>query len=210
MDNTDTFNIVMNIIMGIFPFALVIGIGVFALKTQKRLFLPLFNKFETEELMPAGSIRINTFRYGNGARVNNAVKMVETQDHLFLKFTLNKPLKIPYSCITSLATEDGMFKSKVLKITFTENNLKPLVLTLRASHLSKFPHLLKKATEHVEIKTGGESSDTVSPALGMATMKNEIIKTNPALPSQIGNIIRGIALIILVLTAAGFLITYYA
>ena len=183
--------------------AFVIGFSLtFAFKIQKKIYKDLFEKFESEEKIPAEAIKLTQFKYGKGKKANNTVKAAERQDALFLKFPLQKALKISFDHIASVKVKKGFFKSKVIQVHLKDQDLKTLYLTLAGAHLPKFPYLLKK-----------ETSDNTQPQFPKAaeiSLKSAISQTDPELLSNAGNAIRTGLLIFAIIGIVVFFITYYA
>jgi hypothetical protein len=181
-----------------FVFFIIFGI-------QKKVYKELFAKFETEEKIPAGAIRVSHFKYGKNAKANNMLQIIETQDALFMKLPFAKALKVPMGKIASVSVKDGIFKMKTINLTFTDTELKPISLTIPGKFLSNFPHLLKKTD--VQIETGEK-------AVNMATLKGEVASSSPINPTTIiensGNFIRAGILVFTIAAAAVFFIIYYA
>lgn len=215
--------IVGSILGGTFPIAFVFGVLFLAFKGQKRLFKDLFDKFESTEALPSKSIRTKIFQYGNNVKVQNTARIVERQDALFIKLPLNKCLKLPLTQIKLVQVKNGAFKSKVIIINFKDESLKPVFITVYAQHLAKFPQLTKNVESEEKIeahkilnefeKTTYKTTEKLTNkdgALDLKKLRQSIKRTNPQLATNIknkaGNIIRGIAAIILVIAGIVFLI----
>lgn len=166
-----------------FPFFF---IGVFAFlipRIQAGMFKELKESFQSNESFPAENFRISQMQYGK-IKLNNAAKIAETIQGLYLRIPFRTVLHIPFGEISEVKIKDSFFGQKALIIKFKKSGISPLSLSVTKATLKQLPNLLK-TIGHGPMKALPKAStpQTFNPS------------QNPFMLSGTSNVIRGTLLI---------------
>lgn len=160
---------------------------------NKQVFKDLLSRFDVVTQIPEGSIRPEIFRFGNSI-LRNSVSLAEEGDGMVVKIMMIPAFKIPYATFSSIQQDKNVFTFK-----FKEEQ-QPIYVVFRPDQVEKFPRLKTKVSSEASSPVAKQApSAPFKPALIPPTLNTQQIK------SSFGNIIRGLALVALLLGVA-----YYA
>lgn len=178
-------DLVLSIILSMAPALIIVPVVLMvATAANKKTFKSLTDKFNFSGTMPSEAFGVHSFQYGINRIKGKGVQIIERNNALLLKITLISPIEIPFSEMESVSTQESIFKSTKIEINLKDKTLGKISFMSDAAGLNQMPGLLK-------ISKKKEMS---------AEQKANLQRIkDPALKSKAVNILRGCALVALLI-----------
>lgn len=200
-------NEILNIILALVPILFIIVFFIAFTKIAGKLaYKALTSRFLSELPMPTEAIRISQLRYG-GTTINGVGKIAEQVNQLHFKLPLAPHISIPFGDIGSIKVSKGLLGTKVIHISFKDENIPNISVRLKANQLKQFPHLLSLAGQVAEKKEFLSMPSTTPSSKAQFQTKLNYFDTD--IKSKAGDIIR-ILLIFLVIIISLIVYANYA
>ncbi len=121
----------------IFWGAIVFGI----VKSSKKRSSKIPDQFKNSGETPSGGVRTGKFGMGSSS-FNNLITVIEQSGSIFFKLPLGPHIAIPLTAIASVKVVDNAFKAKSISISFVNNAIPKITLTIKESQVGQFPGLI--------------------------------------------------------------------
>lgn len=137
-------DLVLSIIITIAPALILIPLVLtVAAASNRKTFKSLIDKFNFSGTLPSEAFGVHSFQYGMHRIKGKGVQIIERNNALILKITLISPIKIPFSEMESVTTQESIFKTTKIEINLKDKTLGKISFISDAVGLNQMPELLK-------------------------------------------------------------------